>query len=216
MKASKKLALITTSLLLGALTMLSGCATTGMQRSEKAGVTMKTVEQDIQKALAQVDVTSASLDELVRPGQSDPKKAYNKYSDNVGKMDHDAKVLFDHTDKMSAQGKNYFEEWQKQGNAYTNPEIQTLSEQRRSEMSAVYVKISEASVGVKGAAKAYLSNINQIKSYLSTDLTPKGIDSIAPVARQANIDGNNLRSSVQPVLAAIANARAELGHGGSK
>jgi hypothetical protein len=216
MKASNKFAVIAASLLLGAFTTLTGCATTGMQRSEKTGNTMQAVEQDIRQALLQVDVTSTSLEELVRPGQPDVKKAFNIYSDNVAKMEHQGKTLFEHADKMNAQGRNYFQEWQKQGDAYANPEIQSLSEQRRSEMSAAYAKIAEASVGVKGAARAYLSNIKEIQVYLSNDLTPKGIDTIAPVARRAASDGDNLKSAATPVLTAIGNARAELAHGDRK
>ena len=215
MQVRTRLAIVVTSLLLAAITM-SGCATTGMQRSEKTGVTMKAVEQDIQKAVLQVDVTAASLQELVRPEQPDVKKAFKIYVADVDKMEHLGKVLFEHTDKMSAQGKNYFDEWQKQGDAYANPEIESLSEQRRNEMNTFYVKISESSVGVKGAAKAYLSNIKELRTYLSNDLTPKGVEAITPVARQAVRDGENLKASVTPVLNAIDAGRAELAHGAAR
>ena len=215
MQVRTRLAIVVTSLLLTAIT-LSGCATTGMQRSEKTGVTMKAVEQDIQKAVLQVDVTAASLQELVRPEQPDVKKAFKIYVADVDKMEHLGKVLFEHTDKMSAQGKNYFDEWQKQGDAYANPEIESLSEQRRNEMNTFYVKISESSVGVKGAAKAYLSNIKELRTYLSNDLTPKGVEAITPVARQAVRDGENLKASVTPVLNAIDAGRAELAHGAAR
>ncbi len=216
MKTGTKILNMFTSLLLVAITGLSGCATTGMQRSEQTGTTMKTVENDILKAVAQVDVTGASLDELVRPGQSDVKKAFEKYSANVSKMDDLGKRMFEHADKMSAQGKEYFEEWRKQGNTYANPEIQTLSEQRRSDLSAVFVKISEASVGVKGEYKTYMSDNREIQKYLSNDLTPKGVEAITPTARKAVRDGNSLKEAVNPVLYAISSARAELAQGGMK
>lgn len=216
MKRRSQIGTIIASLLLAAATCLSGCATTGMQRSEKTGTSMQAVEQDIRQAVAQVDVTAASLDELVRPGQADVKKAFEKYAANVEKMEHQGKLLFEHSDKMSAQGKEYFEEWRKQGNAYSNPEIQALSEQRRADLSAVFVRISEASVGVKGAFKAYISDNREIKTYLSNDLTPKGVESITPVAQKSVTDGNNLKAAVNPVLTAIDNARAEMAQGGTK
>ncbi len=216
MKFRNQLGTIIVFMLLGAITCLSGCATTGMQRSEKTGTTMKAVEEDIQKAVAQVDVTGASLNALVMPGQSDVKKAFHKYADNVDKMESLGKKLLEHADKMSAQGKDYFEEWRKQGNAYANPEIQALSEQRRADLSAVFVRISEASIGVKGAAKAYLSDIREIRTYLSNDLTPKGVEAITPVAQKAITDGDSLKSAVNGLLPSIANARAELAQGGTK
>jgi hypothetical protein len=216
MKAKTGIGAIIATLLLGSITFLSGCATTGMERSEKTGTTMMVVEQDIQQAVVQVDATRASLEDLIRPGQSDVKMSFEKYSANVDKMDSLGKRLFEHADKMSAQGKDYFEEWRKQGNTYTNSQIQALSEQRRSDLSMVFAKIPEASVGVKGAFKAYMSDNREIRTYLSNDLTPKGVETITPIAQKAVQDGDNLKESVKPVLSAIDAARAELNQGGTK
>lgn len=216
MNVKTKLGTIIATLLLAAITSLTGCATTGMQRAENTGATMKAVEEDIKQAVAQIDVTGASLEELVKPGQSDEKKAFKKYSADVDKMERVGKKMFEHVDKMSTQGKEYFEEWRKQGNAYKNSEIQALSEQRRADVTAVLAKIPEASVGVKGAFKAYLSDILEIRTYLSNDLTPKGVESITPVAKKAVTDGSSLKEAVNPVLSAIGTARAELSQGGTK
>jgi hypothetical protein len=201
---------------LAAALSLSACTTTGMQRSAKTGTSMETVERDIRAAVTQVDATDASLDEVVKPGQQDVKKAFKKYTADVRKMESQGKTLFEHADRMSAQGKEYFEDWRTQGNTYVNPQIQALSEQRRADLSAVFGKISDASVGVKGAFKAYLSDIQEIQSYLSNDLTPKGVEALAPVTQKAVQDGAALKAAVAPVLSAIGTARAELAQGGSK
>ena len=114
---------------------------------------------------------------------------------------------------MSAQGKEYFDEWRTQGSAYANPEIQALSEQRRDELSAVFARIPEASAGVKGAIQAYMSDISEIETFLSNDLTPKGVEAITPIARKAVTDGANLKDAINPVLYAISTARTELKQG---
>ncbi len=201
---------------LGVVTSLTGCSTTGMQKSAKTSATMQVVEQDINKAIIQADATALSLEALVRPGQSDVKKALEKYSDNVAKMETLGKRLIEHADEMSAQGKDYFEEWRKQGNLYTNPQIQALSEQRRADLSAVFVKIPESSIGVKGAFKAYMTDLREIQTYLSNDLTPKGVEAVTPITRKAVKAGNSLKEAANPILSAIGTARAELAVGGTK
>jgi hypothetical protein len=216
MNIISRLGAISASLLLVAITSLGGCATTSLQRSETAGTNMAVVEQDIKQAVIQANVTGAALEDLVTPGQSDLKKAFEKYSANVDRMEEMGKRLFKHADKMNAHGKEYFEEWRKQGDTYTNPEIQALSEQRRADLNAFFLKISEASVGVNGAFKAYMSDITQIRTYLSSELTPKGVEAIAPVARKAIKDGDTLKDTVNQVLSALGSARAELAHGGTK
>jgi len=200
-------------MILAVIISLAGCAMTGMQRSEKTNTTMQAVEHDYARALAQVDVTGASLDDLVKPGQTDLKKAFKKYSDNVNTMDDLEKQLYDHADKMSTQGKEYFAEWRTEGSAYTNQQIQALSEQRRADLSLVFAKISESSIGVKGAIQAYMSDIREINTFLSNDLTPKGVEAITPIARQAVNDGDNLKDAIDPVLSAIGIARSELDPG---
>jgi hypothetical protein len=215
MKTTNKPAFLFTAILMVGLLSMAGCATNGLQRSTKAGNSMQVVEDDIRQVVAQVDVTGKSLRDLVKPGQSDVKKSFKKYSANVDKMEKLEQRYFEHADKMNAQGKDYFQEWQTQGDTYASPQIQALSEQRRADQSAVFVKISEANVGVRGAFKAYMSDIREIEMYLSNDLTSKGVESITPITQKAVMDGAALKDAINPVLFAIGQARAELAQGGN-
>jgi len=206
--------IIASSVTFAAILLQAGCATTGNQRSANTRTSMKAVEQDYIQSVAQVDSTRESLETLINTNQSEAKKAFEEYSNNVKKMDNLGKKLFEHADKMGTQQKDYFEEWQKQGNTYTNPQIQALSEQRRADLSKDFARVAEASVGVKGAFKGYMSDIGQIRTFLSTDLTQKGIESITPIVKQAVSDGENLKEAIKPVLSALGDARKELSQDG--
>ncbi|MBU4179957.1 MAG: hypothetical protein KJ625_08480 [Actinobacteria bacterium] len=201
--------------LLGFLLLLPGCATTGSGRAEKTTAKMEVVDSEIRQAVVQIDATGLSLEKLITPGLSDTKGAFETYSGNVVKMERLGEKLIKHTDEMSVRGKDYFAEWEKQGNTYTNPQIRELSEQRRSDLNTVYRKISESSIGVKGWFIAYMRDIKEIQSFLSTDLTDKGIASITPVARKAINDGTVLRNAVLPVLSALDGAKREMAQGGA-
>jgi hypothetical protein len=163
-----------------------------------------------------VDATNASLENLLKPGQPDVKKAFDTYSEQAAKMEHQGQLLVKHTDEMSARRLDYFKEWEKQGDTYANPEIRELSEQRRADLSEVFAQIPAASVGIKGAFQAYLSDIKEIQKYLSTDLTSKGIESITPTAEKSIQDGDHLKDAVKPVVSAMDRARAEMAQGGAK
>jgi hypothetical protein len=52
--------------------------------------------------------------------------------------------------------------------------------------------------------------LKEIHLYLSNDLTPKGLESIAPVANKTKQDLEVLRASIQPVIAALDGIKAEL------
>ena len=212
MKPRFSSAVFFTSVLFGTLACLTGCATTGMDRATKTTDSMQTVEEDYKKASEQIDVTKLSLEELVKPNQTDLKKAYDVYTDDARKMEKLGNKLQTHSDKMRSRGNEYFVEWE---GSYTNPEIRELSERRRIEMREGFGRIADASIGVKGALKSYLTDIGEIQKYLSNDLTPQGIDSIRPIAQRSVTDGDRLKETVKPVLSAIDKVKADMVQGGS-
>jgi len=205
---------IFTTVFLGAITLLTGCATTpttSMDRATKTTTSMQAVEADYKQASVQIDATSTSLEDLIKPGQTDMKKAYGAYAGNVEKMEQLGKRLDMHTEQMRSRGQAYFAEWE---TSYTSPEIRELSERRRNEMREIYAKIPEASIGVSGALKSYLTDIKDIQTYLSNDLTPQGIETMRPMAQKAVTDGDNLKETIKPVLTAIDRVKTEMTQGG--
>jgi len=124
------------------------------------------------------------------------------------------KTFAKHSDEMNARGKDYFDEWQKDGDKYKNPAIQQLSEQRQQELADIYGQIARNSLGVKEAFQTYVSDAKQVLNYLSNDLTPKGIESIAPTSQKVIYDGDNLKYSIKYVQTAIDRARVEMSQTG--
>jgi predicted nuclease with TOPRIM domain len=197
-------------LLLATAAFLGGCATTGMDRSVKASNSIKEVDSEIRKMVVQIDVTAASLDSLVIPGQVDLKKPFEKYSDNLVKLDKEGNKVLKRTEEMKARNTEYFAEWEKQGDAFTNPEIRELSAERRIKLAEIYARVPAAGYGVKGNYHAYLTDLKEIQKFLSTDLTPKGVESITPVVNKSIQDLDALKQSLKPVIAALDEIKAEL------
>ncbi len=204
-----------TMLLLGTAAFLGGCATTGMDRSVKTSNSIQEVDSDIRKIIVQIDVTATSLDSLVKAGQPDLKKSFDTYSDDLAKLDSQGKRVLKHVEEMKKRSTEYFAEWEKQGTAYKNPQIRELSEERRNKLAEIYAKVHTAGAGIKNAYLAYLTDLKEIQLYLSNDLTPKGIESIAPVAKKTVQDRDVLKTSLKPVIDALDEIKAEL-YGGTK
>ncbi|RJP47767.1 MAG: hypothetical protein C4548_00320 [Desulfobacteraceae bacterium] len=214
MKTTNFIGLVFIGLVLVAVTGFSGCASTGMQRSTEARATMETMDNDIKLIVAQLDAAGASLNELTRPGQSDAKKAFDLYSDNISKLIEMENKFSRKADEMKDRGNEYFEEWQKEGNKYKNSEIQRLSEQRRMELAEIYDRIPVNSIGVKDAFKAYVSDAKEIQIYLSNDLTSRGIEAIAPIARRVANEGDQLKYELKALEMSIERARAAMAQSG--
>jgi len=197
-------------LLLGTAAILGGCATTGMDRSVKASNSIKEVDSEIRKMSVQIDVTAASLYTLVNTKKPDLKKSFDSYSDNVTKLDKEGNKVLKRIEEMKLRNKEYFSEWEKEGDAFTNSEIRELSAERRTRLAETYARVPAAGSGLKGAYHAYLTDLKEIQKFLSTDLTPKGIEAIAPVANKSVQDLDSLKASLQPVIAALDDIKAEM------
>lgn len=199
-----------TTLLLGAAAFLSGCATTGMDRSVKTSNSIREVDKEIRKMIVQIDVTAASLDSLVTPGNPNLKKSFNSYSDNLAKLDSEGKRVLKRLDEMKSRSNEYFAEWEKQGDTFTNPDIRALSEERRIKLAGIYAQVPASASGIKGTYQEYLTDLKEIQKFLSTDLTPKGIEGITPVANKSVQDLDALKTSLKPVIAALDEINVEL------
>jgi hypothetical protein len=203
-----------TILLLGTAAFLCGCATTGMERSIKTSNSIQEVDKDIRKVIVQSDVTAKSLDVLVKAGQPDLKKSFDTYSDDLAKLDREGKQMIKRVEEMKARKTEYFAEWEKQGDAFTNPRIRELSEERRNKLAEIYARVHTAGGGITGAYLAYMSDLKEIQLYLSNDLTRKGVEAIAPVANKTFQDLEILKTSINPVISALDEIKAEL-YGGT-
>ncbi|MBJ6725227.1 DUF2959 family protein [Geomesophilobacter sediminis] len=196
--------------LLATVVFWEGCATTGMSRSVKASNSIQQVDSDIRELIVQIDTTGASLDALVLVDNPDLKKSFDAYTKDLANLDTKGKKVIIHMEEMKVRSTEYFTEWERQGETYTNPQIRELSDERRNKLASIYAQVPEAGIGVKRAYLDYLSDLKEIQQFLSNDLTPKGIQAIDPVAKKSVQDREAFKTSLGPVIVALDNIKAEL------
>lgn len=196
--------------LLATTSFLGGCAKTGMQRSVKASNSIEQVDSEMRKMVTQIDATAASLDAVVSPGQSDLKKSFNTYSDNVKDLEKTGDKVLKYMAEMKVNTKEYFTEWAKEGDTYTNPRLRELSQERQNKLADIYAQVPAANEGVKESYQAYITDLKEIQMYLSNDLTPNGIASVTPITQKSVRDLDRLKASMRPVIYALDEIKAEL------
>ena len=200
--------------LLATASFLGGCAKTGMQRSVKASNSIEEVDSAMRKMVTQIDTTAASLDAVVSPGQPDLKKAFKTYSDNVDDLEKSGGKVLKYMGEMKVNTKEYFSEWQKGGDTYTNPRLHELSEERRNKLADIYAQVPAANEGVQESYMDYMTDLKEIQMYLSNDLTPSGVSSVTPIAQKSVRELDDLKASLRPVIYALDEIKAELYSGG--
>lgn len=195
--------------------VIAGCQSTGMERSTETRTSLQTMDDDITSAILQLDANRAALNDLLRPGQPDLKKALKTFSDNVTQIVATEEKFVRHADELTAHGTDYFEEWQKEGVEYNNPGIQQMSNQRRSILGGIYGQITEQSNDIKNTFKTYASDVTEIQMFLFNDLSANGAAAITPIAHQVISDGDSLKYVIENIQSVIQSARKEMAQSGS-
>lgn len=176
---------------------------------EEVGSNMEQVDANLRDAVMQVDTVDASIDTLLNAdGSLNP--AFDRYARNVEEMERVGEELQQHVDAMRSQGFDYFAEWREQTTDVNNPEVVDISEARHEETRAAFTELSRSGVDVKRNLQTYISDLRDIETYLSNDLTPAGVKAIEPVAEQARKDGEALQKAIEPMLNALNKARSTM------
>ena len=129
-----------------------------MTSAEKTTTSIQAVEGDIKTMTSHINSTNAALNQVIQSkGTPAAKTAFDAYSKYVSQMDTAAAAFLKDSDQMTARGIDYFAEWSKSGDTYTNPEIRQLSEERRAELMNTFNQIAGPSGAVKAKVTAYLS-----------------------------------------------------------
>jgi hypothetical protein len=150
-----------------------------------------------------IDDTTKSLDALVGAQPADIKPRFEAYTKSLAALDEQAKVVRAEAEKMKASGDAFFKEWETDAAATVSPE-------RRAELSAAYAKIKEDMAVAGEAFTPFLASLKDIQSYLSLDLSLKGINSVAEIVKTAKGNGAQVKSHIESVITQVNSVRGML------
>jgi Protein of unknown function (DUF2959) len=172
-----------------------GCATTGYERSNEIAGEMARQAEGIQKARPQVDAMLASLDELTRT-QGDMRPVFMKFIETLDATEKAAASARKSGQTIREKEAEYLAEWQKQAAEIVNPEIKAASQTRQAEVKTTLGDLSEQGRVVGEAYDPFISDMRDIRTYLSNDLTTGGMKSLQPTIEKARRDGATLQKAL--------------------
>jgi hypothetical protein len=187
----------------------AACATTGFQRSTSIADTMAKQTQIIQEAKPQVDTMLASLDELTR-AQGDLRPAFKRFSDTLDDTEKVAARTRKTGQTIREKEAEYFAEWQKESAEITNPQIKAATQARQAEVKTKLSSLSQRGKTAGDAYDPFISNMKDIRTYLSNDLTTSGVKKIEPTIEKARRDGTTLQKALDDFNRASADVQASL------
>jgi len=203
-------------ILLAVTGFVAACSSTNnLQRAENMYSSLQTVDNNINEIVRQIDAVNSSLDDLVNTEPTDLRRSFNRYSENVNAIRNMERGLAENTERMKSNAQGYFNHWDEEGRQFTNPEIQARSDERRAELGDAYERVEANTVGISEAFQAYVTDIREIETFLSNDLTSQGIESMRSTANTSIRNGDNLKEELEELQIAIRDMRSKMDRNGS-
>ncbi len=145
----------------------------------------------------------ASLDQVSATASTDPRKAYEQYSKSVANLESTANKVRKRSEDMKAQGKAYFDQWEKQLAEVKNPEIQQLATQRKAKLNETFDNIKNVAEPLKAKFEPWMSDLKDLQTYLGNDLTVNGVDAAKSLFKKTKASGLEVQQSMDALIAEL-------------
>ena len=178
------------------LGLLAGCASPGYQKAGATSEALQVAANRITNGILQIDVTLTALTNLVNNPQGDLAPRYKKYCDDVANLRSVAVDVNNKAIAMRAKGRDYFTEWEQQLATIKNQDIRQVSNEQMTEMIRKFQEVNNSYQEVRMRFKPFMSDLEDIQTYLGTDLTVGGIDAIKSTADKVNDQSASLKEAI--------------------
>ncbi len=176
--------------------VLNGCASTSYEKAGTASVTISKAAQEIHKGNGQIDAVLFALTGLVNTPNADLKPQFTRFDSELRKLESLSDEVNDRCEDMQSQGADYFRDWDADLAKIKNENIRNSSSNRKDFVASRFERVRLNYVKTKAAFRPFLSDLQDIRTSLATDLTPGGVASIKSIANKAQANVTPLRESM--------------------
>lgn len=183
-------------------TLMPGCTTSssGYKEGDKTGDAIKTVQKDIGSVKTAVDGTITTLDGLVASATTDPRAPFEAFAKSVDKLDAAIAKTQKDAEKMRARADGYFQQWETQNASVKSEDIRKLSQERRAKVQETFGKIRSAAQDAKDALPTYQSDLKDLRTALSSDLTVAGINASKDIIQKTKNQGLEAQKNLDKLI----------------
>jgi chromosome segregation ATPase len=202
---TKFAALLTLALLPARLSIAADSAEQAAMVKEK----IQTLRKECALGRAQITLTLEELSRLTVAGV-ELRPQFEKYKSELAKMEEKAKGARERADSMKEKGQAFFSEWEQQVKTIQNEDIRKEASKRLAKRKKSYDKILSTMQEAKNELVPFMSDLNDIRKLLDSELSANSVASTKSLIRQANWHGEDVRESLTDVEKELDRVAAEL------
>lgn len=184
--------------------LLGGCASSaGYKQADRTGAGIADYRNEVVTVKKAVDQTLQSMDQIQVTANTDPRPAYQKFCKDLAELESQAARAEQRGQEMRARGDAYFANWEQQLDEVKNPDIRELARQRRAKLWDAFNKIKAVAEPLKAQFDPWLSDVQDLQTYLGNDLTIEGVDAAKSQIAKSRTDGMQVEKSMDALVAEL-------------
>jgi hypothetical protein len=203
---------ITTFAALVALALAPATRTFAAESAERAQETKAKIDAARTEAAKIRNQVGLTLEELnrMRKDSVELRPQFQKYAAELAKMEEQAQVARERALKMGEKGQAYFSAWEETIKSIANADIRAQAQKRYNKRVKSYNKIVKAMTEARDQLKPFMSDLNDVKKLLDSELSRESVKSASSLIKQANWHGEDVTESLKDVETELDRVSAEL------
>jgi hypothetical protein len=195
----------------GAAVLLSGCGTTsGYKQADKTGAGIAEFREEIINGKHAIDATMKSLGEIAATATTNPRKAFEQFSDDIEDLESTATKVRKRSEDMKKAGQAYFKQWETEMSQLNDPAVRKLAADRKAKLQETFDSIRKYAEPLKAQFEPWMSNLKDLQKFLSLDLTIAGVDAAKDLFAKATSGGQAVQKSMDALVAELNTVAATL------
>jgi hypothetical protein len=160
---------------------------------------------------AQIAQTTDSLQSIVANARSDPRESYAAYSRNVNTLHQLVDEAGACRDTLAKEGTTYFAEWEKGNRTIGDESLRKKAEQRREDVRKEFADTQKQLQGALEDLGPFVSQLDDVRAYLSSDLSSAGIESLRGRSGDLGSKGRSIQKQLSGVSESVQKILPDLG-----
>ena len=179
------------------------------ERAQETKARIDATRAEVAKIRNQIGLTLEELNRL-RKDNVELRTQFQLYARELVKMEEQAAVARERALKMGEKGQAYFASWEETIKSITNRDIRDQAQKRYNKRVKSYNKIIKAMSDARDELKPFMSDLNDVKKLLDSELSRESVKSAANLVKQANWHGEDVVESLKDVETELDRVSAEL------
>jgi predicted nucleic acid-binding Zn-ribbon protein len=203
--------IITFNLVLAALlAVAAGCVSKSYDKGAATAAALQSSADAVTQTSTKVNDVLAALNNLTFKSQGDLRDQYDAFVSSAKNLNEANDNLDNKVIQVRNAAASYFESWTNQINAIQSPELKQRSTDRMNEVTAKLKDVDASYEDVKNSFKPFTSDVKDIQTYLGTDLTAGGLNTIKDIVSKTKVDAVPLRDSIKQLQASFSSLSTAL------